>query len=311
MNVCCGNNARCVACTNCVNQSIVVFIAPLDFWNANVRPSHADCNNFVEPSTVFKRSSEIRVNSPLTSSNDCRNSRADSAPDNRAEKAATLRLSVKSNASFKSVPALRNSIIPSMISSNVFAGPPIAFANFPFASAKYKMMLRAAVAALDASNPAFANAPNNAVVSLTDKPNAFATGKTVPMDVWMRSNDNADLFVATANVASVSSVSALRRLNARKVEPATAAASARFAPTAVANSNTAFCIAIIEPWPKPSFANSVCNSVTCRAVYSVVRPNDNAESVNAFIPSRDVPKIVDKLAFACSNSRIVCAAPVK
>ena len=253
----------------------------------------------------------MRSNSPETSFNALRNSRADSAPDMNALNAATLRLSVNSNASFKSIPDLRNWINPSIISSNVLTGPPNDCANLPFASAIFKMILRVAVAALDASKPALANAPNNAVVSLTVKPNALATGNTVPMDCWMRSKDKADLFVATANVANTSSVSLLVRLNARKVEPATAAASARFAPVAVANCNMDFSIAIMEPCPNPSFANSVCNSTTCRAVYSVVRPNVNAESVNAFISSRDVPKMVDKLAFACSNSRNAFALPVK
>ena len=226
---------------------MVSLIVPLEFCIANVKPSQADFNNFVEPSTVFRRSDCIRSSSPETSSKDWRNSRADSAPDNNAENAATLRLSVISKASFKSVPALRNCINPSMIWSNVFAGPPRDFANLPLESANFNMMLRVAVAALDASKPAFANAPNNAVVSFNVRPNAFATGNTVPMDCWIRSKDNADLLVATANVANTSSVSALVRLKARNAEPATLAASARFAPTAVANCNTDFCIAMIEP----------------------------------------------------------------
>ena len=228
-----------------------------------------------------------------------------------AEKAATLRLSVNSNASATLIPRLRNSINPFIMSSNVLAEPPNDLANFPLAFAKFKRILRVAVAALEASKPAFANAPNNAVVSFTVRPYALATGNTVPIESRMRAKDNADLFVATANVANTSSVSELVRLNARNVEPATAAASAKSAPTAVANSNTGFCIAIMEPWPNPNFANSVCNWVTCDAVYSVERPNDNAESVNAFISSRVTPNMVDKLAFACSKSRIVLYALVK
>ena len=198
-----------------------------------------------------------------------------------------------------------------MMSSKVLTEPPNDFANFPLESANFKMMLRVAVAALDASKPALANEPNNAVVSLTVRPKALATGNTVPIEFWMRSNDNADLFVATANVANTSSVSLLVKLNARNVAPAAAAASPRFAPTAVANCKMLFCMFIIEPWPNPNLANSVCNWTTWLAVYSVDRPNDNAESVNAFISSRVTPKIVDKLALACSKSRMVLYDPVK
>ena len=242
-----GNNNSRVLVIKSVNESIRSLTTPLDSLNANVRPSHADFSKSVEPSTVFNRSFSIRSNSPETSSNDWRNSRAESAPEMNAVNAATDRRSVNSNASFRSVPDLRNLINPSIISSNVLAGPPIAFANLPLASANFKIILRVAVAALDASKPALASDPKRAVVSLTVSPNAFATGKTVPIEFCILSNDKADLFVATASVANTSSVSRPERLNARNVEPATDAASARFAPTAVANCNTDFCIEIIDP----------------------------------------------------------------
>ena len=51
-------------------------------------------------------------------------------------------------------------------------------------------------------------------------------------------------------------------------------------------------------------ASSVCNCVTCEAVYSVVRPSSNAESVSRFNSSALAPTIVPRSALACSKSRI-------
>ena len=180
--VCVGNNNLCTCPTSFVSHSIVSRIVPCDSWNASVRPSQADFNNLVAPSTVLSRSPWMRSNSPETSSRLARNSLVDSAPERKAEKAATLLLSVSSKASPKSIPESRNLINASNISSNVRTLPPSLFANLPLASERFNIIFLVAVAALEASNPAFAKAPNNAVVSLTVSPKALATGNTVPIE---------------------------------------------------------------------------------------------------------------------------------
>ena len=58
----------------------------------------------------------------------------------------------------------------------------------------------------------------------------------------------------------------------------------------------------------PSFANAVCNSVTCDAVHSVVRPSISASFVSVSISRRDTCIIVARFALACWKSEMFLMA---
>ena len=161
------------------------------------------------------------------------------------------------------------------------------------------------MAADSAEKPAFAKAPKSAVASSISKPKALAIGNTVPIAYLTRSKDNADLLIPTASVPITRSASCEVRLNARIAAPAIVAASPKSAPTAVANARTYFCIAIIEPSPKPNLANSVWSWVTWLAVHSVARPNESAVSVSNPISLFCLPNIAAKFALACSKSLLI------
>ena len=92
--------------------------------------------------------------------------------------------------------------------------------------------------------------------------------------------------------------------NILSVAPAIAAASGRVVPMAVAKCRTDSCICMIAPSLKPSFASSVWSSVTCEAVYSVVRPSSIAEYVSASMSLTFLPMMVERLTLACSKSTI-------
>ena len=72
---------------------------------------------------------------------------------------------------------------PSISSGKVLTGSPKAFASSPLALARFRMMLRVAVAALEASKPALASVPSRAVVSFTENPKVLATGPTMDIAV--------------------------------------------------------------------------------------------------------------------------------
>jgi len=102
----------------------------------------------------------------------------------------------------------------------------------------------------------------------------------------------------------VSAVSLASSPNILKVAPAMAAASGRVVPMAVAKCRTDSCMSMMEFSLKPSLASSVWRSVTCEAVYSVVRPSSIAEYVSASMSLTFLPMMVERFALACSKSTI-------
>jgi len=113
-------------------------------------------------------------------------------------KAATLRLSVISRVLFKSTPCSFNFCNPATNSGSVLTGPPNDLASTPFVSAKFRRILRVAVADIEASKPASDNLPSKAKVSSIEKLKALATGPTIGSAVARYENDNALFVVATA-----------------------------------------------------------------------------------------------------------------
>ena len=190
----------------------------------------------------------------------------------KALKAATLRLSVNSRVVFKSTPFSFSDFNPSTNSGNVLTGLPNVFASFPLLSARFRKILRVAVAAIEASKPASDNLPNKAKVSSILKLKAFATGPTIGNAVARYENDNALLVVATAIADTYLSVSLVSALNIRREAPANEAASANSAPVACANFRTCSVASNISFRVKPSLASSICKSVASDAVYFVVAP---------------------------------------
>ena len=233
------------------------FKTPVEPRSSRINPCQADFSVSVAPSSVFIRCSAISFRTPSVSRRAFLSSIAESAPDRKELNAATLRLSVSSRVVVKSTPFSLRLCSPAMSSSNVFTGPPSAFAKSPLASASFSMMFLVAVAAEDASNPELARAPSRAVVSLMPKPNVFATGPTVLREFCRYPKLSALLLVDNASAARVSSASVELSPNMRRAAPARAAASGSSAPTAVAKFRTGSSMAFICPWLKPSFASSV------------------------------------------------------
>ena len=286
-------------------KSMTLLMTPLLLDIESMNPSHADCSSLTEPLTVLSRSSAMRFSSPSTSSRLSRSSCVASAPWRKVLKAETLRLSVSSSVVARSMPSAFSCFSPASSSGSVSADPPRDLASLPFASARLSRMLRVAVPALDASNPALESDPSRATVSSMLKPKVLATGPTMDIASLRYSKLSALLLAATAHIERTSSVSPDCRPKMRRAAPANEAAEGRSAPIAVAKWRMGSCIAWICASSKPSFASSVCSIVTCEAVYSVVRPRACADCVRSFISSALLPSIVARSAFACSKSAMV------
>ena len=199
----------------------------------------------------------MSLNCLFTSVIESRNSVRESAEFRNVEKAATLRLSVRSRAFARSIPSALSFFNPFARSSAFLTGLPRAFARSPLASQRFRIILRVAVAALEASKPALASWPRSAVVSSIENPKEFATGPTVESEDSNLEKSSAVLVVATAKVARTSSVSLASLLNIRRAAPANAEALERSVSTAFANFNTAPSIFRIWSCPNPSLANSI------------------------------------------------------
>ena len=152
--------------------------------NERISPSHADWSSLTEPSTVLILSSAVFFSTPLTSSSESLRAKAASTPSRNVLKAETDLLSVSSNVVLRSTPCAFSCLSPDISSGNVLTGLPKATASLPLESARLSRMFLVAVAAEEASNPALASVPSRATVSLSEKPNVFATGPTVAIAVW-------------------------------------------------------------------------------------------------------------------------------
>ena len=86
-------------------------------------------------------------------------------------------------------------------------GPPNAFDKSPELSAKFNKILRVAVAADEASNPALLSCESKAAVSSREKPKDCATGATIAIAVPNPSNSNALLFKVKAITSATCSIS--------------------------------------------------------------------------------------------------------
>ena len=145
---------------------------------SSIKSSHALPRLFTSPSRLSPIILDISSAVPLVSFKASRNSKTSPAPRKNVLNAATERLSDNSNDFARSIPSASSCCRPATKSSRFLTGCPIDFARSPLASAKFKRMFRVAVAADEASKPAFANCPNNAKTSSMLKPKAFATGET-------------------------------------------------------------------------------------------------------------------------------------
>ncbi len=163
---------------------MTAFIGPDDSLNDSINPSHADCSSLMEPSTVLILSSAVVFRIPPTSSSESRSSRAASAPSRNVLNADTDLLSVSSRVVLRSTPCAFKVLRPAISSGNVLTGFPRATASFPLESARFSRIFLVAVAAEEASKPAFASVPSSATVSLKEKQNVLATGPTVAIAVW-------------------------------------------------------------------------------------------------------------------------------
>ena len=231
-----------------------------------MRPFHADFSLSTEPAIFCTCACAFSSMAPLTSSSAALKSLAEAVPSINVVNAATASLSVSFRASPTEKPCFLSLSSPSSRSGSVFTGLPIAWDSLLELSARYRKMFRNAVAELEASKPEFAKTPRSVAVSRISRPIDFATGPTIGIAVLSFAKPSADLSEATARTLRASSVSLARRPKVLSVEPVKDAASASSTPIAVAKLRIAFCIDIICPCPKPSFASSVCNSVTCVAV---------------------------------------------
>ena len=166
-------------------------------------------------------------------------------------------------------------------------------------------MLRSAVAADEASKPAFDSTPSIATVSRADSPKAFATGPTTEMEVCSFEKDRADLDVEAAMRSSSPCASEAFRPKERRAAPEKSAALERSVPTAAANFSTGSCIAAIWPSVKPRRARAVCREVTSAAVKDVRLPSSRAASVRPEISPTDFPRTDASSELALSNSFIV------
>ena len=249
------SNAR----TNSVSQPTNVRNNPLPSLRCKLSPSHAEERPLSAPSRLSPIVSAICLAAPFALFNSLRRFRTLSVPERNVLNAATLRLSVSSNASARSMPLSFKVFKPAIRSSRLLTGCPSACASFPFVSARFSNMFLVAVAALDASNPALANCPSNASTSSILKPKALATGDTVLIAFCRKLNDNAD-FVVLAVILSVNSCACVVSFsNIRRAAPVKLAASARLLPVACAKSNTDGAMLRMSCTLYPSFANSVCN----------------------------------------------------
>ena len=147
--------------------------------------------------------------------------------------------------------------------------------------------------------PALAIVPKSAVVFSTDTTTAFAAGAAVFMDSLNFSMSKADLLNDFAITSTIRCVSSASNPNPPSVAPAIAAASAKSVPVAAAKSKVASVAAKISLSENPSFANSVCNWVTCFAVNAVDAPSLLASFVNAFISPLVLPNTDAKLDALC------------
>ena len=165
--------------TAVVIQSMSRFSPPLLSLIWRFRPSHAEDRLFSDPSRLSAIVSAIFFAAPSQLFNSLRRLMTLSVPDRNVLNAATLLLSVSSRASPRSMPLSFSLFSPLISVSRFVTGSPNAFARFPLASARLRMIFLVAVAALEASKPALANCPSNANTSSISKPKALATGATV------------------------------------------------------------------------------------------------------------------------------------
>ena len=166
-----------------VTQSTTLRIHPLLPFMVSISSSHADDKHFNEPAILSDITSAIDCNSPSTPVICSLSGTILSADVRNALNADTLRLSVSSSVVLRSTPLSLNLTSPFTRSGNVLTGSPNVFASLPLLSARLSRMLRVAVAAIDASNPASESFPNNANVSSMVKLNDLATGPTIGIAV--------------------------------------------------------------------------------------------------------------------------------
>ena len=146
---------------------------------SSIKSSHALPKLLTSPSRLSPIILDISSAVPLVSFKASRNSKTSPAPFKNVLNAATERLSDSSKDFARSMPSASSCFKPATNSSKFLTGCPMLFAKSPLASARLSNMFRVAVAADEASKPAFANCPNNAKTSSRLKPKAFATGETM------------------------------------------------------------------------------------------------------------------------------------